>query len=506
MAEQLGIVQVPTGSAEIRDTWLQDVRLAAIDTGVEEPPIEPGTDLYIIGEANSQIALVGIANISIAAKDVNVLDATGDALDAIREGDGLPVVNPAGATGKIKVTVSGATTIANGTKLKLPNGLRIQTVGTFINPADQAEIDVAAIEDTGTLTNLKGGSAVQFVAAPTNVSKAAIVSSDFPLTGGTDKETDARKRDRILNTRRNKPAAGNWAYWRQFVLDNFAAAVDTYVYPALGGPSSHLIVPVRGFDRANNDYSRTPSSALVQAIRTSVQADANTGIETVVRGPANEAADFTLLVDIPDSVLAGGNGQGWTNTAPWPSLEVADADKVTITAVGADNDQLTLSANTATAPIEGQTEIAWWSSADRMFYTALVIDVTVATPGAWGISLDRPLVGIDGVGPQVGDYVCPNAQNLTAYGDTWVSLFEAFGPGEMTTDTDRLPRSLRNPNAADEDPHSMTRATLKGVTGQHVEITDIAFGYSPLTSPTVPAGVDDPPNILVPRRFAVYPL
>jgi hypothetical protein len=52
----------------------------------------------------------------------------------------------------------------------------------------------------------------------------------------------------------------------------------------------------------------------------------------------------------------------------------------------------------------------------------------------------------------------------------------------------------------------MTRATLKGVTGKHVEITDIAFGYSLLTSPTVPASVDDPPNILVPRRFAVYPL
>lgn len=505
MAEQLGIVQVPTGSAEIRDQWLQDVRLAAIDTGVAEPPVEPGTDYYLIGEANSQVALVGLANISLAAKDVNVLDATGEPLDAIREGDGLPVVSPAGATGKIKITVAGPTNVPTGTKLKLPNGLRIQTVGTVINPADQQEIDVAAIEDTGSLTNLKGGSAVQFVAAPTNVSKAAVVSSDFPLTGGTDKETDSRKRDRILNTRRNKPAAGNWAYWRQFVLDNFAAAVDTYVYPALGGPSSHLIVPVRAFDRANNDYSRTPSSALVQAIRTAVQADANTGIETVLRGPANEAADFTLLVDIPDSVLAGGNGQGWTNTNPWPSLEVADAGNVALSGTPADSASITVDAQTAVTPVDGQTEIAWWSSADRMFYTALVVSHSGGV-GAWVLNLDRPLVGIDGAVPQSGDYVCPSAQNLTAYGDTWVALFEALGPGEMTTDPDRLPRSLRNPNAADEDPHSMTRATLKGVTGKHVEITDITFGYAPATSPTVPATVDDPPNILVPRRFAIYPL
>ncbi len=505
MAEQLGIIQVPTGSAEIRDQWLQDVRLAAIDTGVDEPPVEPGTDYYLIAEANSQVALVGLANISIAAKDMSVLDATGDALDRIREADGLPEVEPSGSTGKIKVTVAGSTTIGNGTVLKLPNGLRIQTVGTVTNPADQQEIDVAAI-DTGSLTNLKGGSAVQFVAAPTNINKAAVVSSAFPLTGGTDAETDARKRDRILNTRRNKPAGGNWAYWRQFVLDNFAATVDTYVYPALGGPSSQLIVPVRAFDRENNDYSRVPSDALIQSIRNAIQTDANTSIDTFVRGPANQLVDFTLTVTIPSSTLSGGNGQGWTNTAPWPPLVGGDGGRVTVTSVGPDNDNLTIDADTAVAPVAGQTEIAWWSSADRLFYTALIIAPATGGAGAWVVNLDRPLVGIDGVGPSAGDYICPNAQNLAAYGETWVSLFEALGPGEMTADPDRIPRSLRNPNAADEDPHTVNTATLTRVTAKHPEITNIAFGYAPTTAPTVPATVDDEPNVLVPRRFAVYPI
>jgi hypothetical protein len=39
---------------------------------------------------------------------------------------------------------------------------------------------------------------------------------------------------------------------------------------------------------------------------------------------------------------------------------------------------------------------------------------------------------------------------------------------------------------------------------KHSEITDIELGYAPTTTPTVPASVDDPPNILVPRHFAVY--
>jgi hypothetical protein len=502
--EQLAIVSVPSGSAEIRDQWLQDVRLAAIDTGVAEPPIEPGTDWYLEAEANSQVALVGLANISISAKDANVLLATDDALDAIREGDGLPVVPPAGSTGKIKVTVAGPTTIGANTVLKLPNGLRIKTTLPVLNPADQAEVDVIAI-DTGALTNAKGGTAVQFVAAPTNVDQAAVVSSDFPLSGGTDAETDARKRDRILNTRRNKPAGGNWAYWRKVVLDNFGSIVDCYVHAAPGGPSSQVIIPVRNYDRANNDYSRAPSDALIQRIRSFVQSDSNGSIETVVRSPADELVDFTLLVELPQSTLSGGNGQGWTNSLVWPTLEVSDAGRVTITSVGADNDSLTINADTAVSPIAGQTEIAWWSRTDRLFYTALIVSVTGGT-GAWVVGLDRPLVGIDGVGPSAGDFICPSAQNLALYGATWVAMMEALGTGELIeNDNDRLPRALRNPNAADEDPHSITNASLQVVTGKHREVTDIAFGYAPQTSPTVPASVDDPPNVLVPRHFAVYP-
>ncbi|HTJ17837.1 MAG TPA: baseplate J/gp47 family protein [Steroidobacteraceae bacterium] len=504
MAEQFATIFVPSGSAELRDQWLQDARLAAIDTGVAEPPIEPGTDWYIKAEADAQLGLVALANIAIHGKSTNVLTAVGDDLDAIREGDGLPVVQPAGSTGKIKITVFGATTIATGTQAKLPNGLRIRTVGTVVNPADQQEIDVEAI-DVGTLTNLKGGEAVQFVSAPTNVAKAAKVSNAFPLTGGTDAENDARKRARILNTRRNKPAGGNWAYWRQFVQDRFASISDTYVYAAPGGPSSQLIVPVRAFDRSANDYSRSPSTTLIQKIRNTIQSDATTGVETVVRASADELVDFTLLIEIPASTLSGGNGQGWTNQSVWPTLEVADANKVTVSGSPSDYSQITVTANTATAPSNGQTEIAWWSPADRMFYTGLVISHT-GSAGAWALTLDRPLVGKNGVGVANGDFICPNAQNLTAYGESWVALLESLGPGEiLENDPDRLPRALRNPNASDEAPSSITKATLKGFTNKHPEVTDIDFGYAPTATPTVPASVDDPPNILVPRHFAVYP-
>jgi uncharacterized phage protein gp47/JayE len=499
-----GIIQLPKNSGELRQQILQDYALAAIELGYDEPPIAPGTDIYFIAEAVSKVCLIGLANTASNASAVNVLTATGADLDAIREALGLPEVEPSGSSGKVVITVSGNTTIGSGTQLKLTNGLRIQTVGTYINPADQSEVDVTAI-DTGELTNLAAGGEVEFVSAPTNVAAKAKVSNSFPLTGGTDIEDDERKRGRILNTLRNKPGGGNWGEIRQIVFDEHGFVQDCYVFPAPGGPSSQLIVPVRAFDPANNDYTRAPSSALLQAIRNTIQAESNTGVETVVRAPAEESADFAIQIEIPESALSGGNGQGWTDPDPWPQLEDGDGGNITITSVGTNNDEITVDAVTTTEPVDGQTNIAWWSPADRKFYSALVVDHSGGTT-AWVLTLDRPLVGIDGVGPASGDYICPNAQNLSAYGDTWVSIFNELGPGEVTTDVNRLPRAKRHPYATDEDPAAVTNTVLAGFKQKHPEITDFSFAYSPTTTPTIPDSVDDPPNILVPGNLGFYPV
>jgi uncharacterized phage protein gp47/JayE len=499
-----GVIYFPKSSAELREQFLQDYALAAIEADFDEPPVAPGTDIYFIGEAVSKICLIGLANTAISAKSVNILTATGADLDAIREAYGIDEVEPSGSSGKIVVTIAGSTTIGSGQAFKLPNGLRGHVVGTYINPADQAEIDVTA-DDVGSLTNLAAGGEVEFVAAPTNVAAKAKVSNSFPLTGGTDVESDTRKRDRILNVLRNKPGGGNWGQIRQLVLDEHGFVQDCYVFPAPGGPSSQLIVPVREFDKANNDYSRAPSAALLQAIRGTVQAESNVGIESVIRAADEEDADFAIEIEIPSSQLSGGNGEGWTDPEPWPQLEVADGGYVTITAVGASNDSITVDAATTTEPLDGQTNVAWWSPADRKFYTALVTDHSGATT-AWVLTLDRPLVGKNGVGPAAGDYISPNAQNLSAYGDTWVSMFNELGPGEVTSDVNgRLPRSKRHPYTTDEDPSTLSRTVLSKLNQQHTEITDIAFTYSPTTAPTVPASVDDPPAVLIPRHLAFYP-
>lgn len=497
-----GQLATPSGAAELRDQYLRDIALAAIDAGIETPPVQPGSDWYIGGTGLANELLIVYANQSIGLAAHNVLTATGADLDAIRIGLGLPQVADSGSSGKIVIRVFGATTLVDGTQFILPNGLRGKVVGTYTNPSDYAEVNAQAI-DVGEKTNLAAGQVVRFVSPPSNIGTDARVSDGEPLTGGTDSESDERKRARILNTLRNKPAGGNWAHIREIVLEGLGSVQDCYVYPAIGGPGSAKVVPVRQFDRARNSFTRELSTAALATVRGLVQSNLPTPMEIVVQAAADQDTDFTLSVTIPESSQNGGNGLGWTDAAPWPPLVVADAGKVTVSSANSTYDQITVTANTTTTPLAGLTHVSWWSPVDLKFYTAL-ITAKSGSSSTWALTLDRALVASDGTPVATGDYISPAAFNLEKYGISWVALFESLGPGENTADSNRLPRALRHPFATTEDPHSLNAGTIASWSKQFPEISDYEVSYSSATSPTVPATIDLPPNVLVPRHFGVY--
>src|SRR5262245_40263765 len=97
----------PRNADELKAQLLRDIRLAAIDSGLSEPPTQPGTDWDLLATAQANMALLGFGNINASAEDNSVLTATGQALDDIRVAEGLPEVAAAGATGKLVVTVAG---------------------------------------------------------------------------------------------------------------------------------------------------------------------------------------------------------------------------------------------------------------------------------------------------------------------------------------------------------------------------------------------------------------
>jgi len=506
MAIEVGKIYVPANAEEIRDDFLTDIRLEAIKQGVPNPPVLPGSDWHVLATAVANMSLIQYSNLRISEDNGNVLTATGSALDSIREAYGLPEVPASPATGNIVVSVVGVLpiTMPDGTEFVLPNGFRGKVSGTFLNVFDGGEVNVVTI-DKGDDANLAAGEAVQFVSPPVNVETEAAVSVNAPLAGGADEETDERKRARILNRLQNVPAGGNWGDLVETSLNALASLQYAFVYPALGGPASVKVALSKNQSPSNQDFSRELNAAAINIVRAQIYAKMPSPMEVVVQSVADESVDASVLLEIPDAATAGGNGQGWMDAVPWPQLVPADGGFCQAIAPGASYD-LEVVANTVVAPIPGQTHIAWWSDLDQKFYTRLVTGIVVAGPPNWLLTLDAPLISSNGSPNILNNYISPAAVNMAAYGETWQGIANGLGPGENTTDVNRLPRSLRHPFEQTSWLSSLTIQQLTVLTQAHSEIIDASWSFRSLSEPTVPVLVSDAPRVLVPDNFGIYKL
>lgn len=501
---QPGKIYVPKNAEELRDTWLRDIRLAAIEAGLAEPPIQPGTDLYIRATANAHARLIQYANLAISDDGTSVLTATGADLDEKRRAHGLPEVKPSPSTGSVDVGVEGGgtVTIPNLAQLVLPNGLRAQVAGNHPGIADGDPVDIVTI-DTGAATVLPAGSKLRFVSPPLNVKTEATVSVAAPLTGGTDAESDDRKRDRILNRLANPPAGGNWSHKIEIALNSLASLQYAFVYPALGGPASEKVVLVRDFDVDGAVFTRELDTGALDIVRAALQAEFGAPFELVVQSAVDANVDVSVEVSIPNSVEAGGDGTGWKNAAPWPPL--TGAETACTVSVYAGSTSVTIDADTATPPVAGVTRIVWWSPNDMRFHERTVTAQSGGTT-AWVCSLDAPLIDSTNTAAAVGDYISPAAENMEGYGASWLDVMRKMGPGEQTSDANRIPRALREPEpTAGRWPYSLTILQLQQLVAKHSEMTDAAYVYRSATTPTVPGSVNTAPNVFVPRHFGIYP-
>lgn len=501
-------IYVPASASEIRDDFLTDVRLEGrkhADEDEVDRITRPGTDWFILATAMGNLGILQYSNITKADTNANILTATGDSLDDFREALGLAEVNPTSATGRLVVSMSPSSAVANfnNHEFVLPNGKRGKVDGVHIGVVDQGEVPVITI-DTGSDCNLAANNVVQFISPPPNVKTQAKVSVNAPLTGGIDEETDERKRDRILNRLQTVPAGGNWGYCIEQALNALATVQYAFVYPALGGPGSSKVVIVKDIDTDLFDFSRSLSAQATAIVRDALHAAMPDETEIVVASAVSESTDVAILLSLPDAVGAGGNGLGWFDPAPWPPLAGGDT-RVVITAVALGGSQITVNASTAVSPIAGQTHVSWWSNIDQSFQTQLVTAVAGGA-GAWVLTLDRALVDHNNATATAGEYISPAAVNISAYGQTWRESMRRLGPGENTSDANRIPRALRRPFIADAWNPSLTVKQLLDLSDAHAEISDVSWSYRSLSTPTVPASVATAPNVLASRHFGIYKL
>lgn len=501
-----GKLYLPKTSAELSQLFRDDLELEALSIGIASPPVQYGTDWWLLSEAEGRMAILLVALIQNAESNSSVLSAVGVSLDTIRKAYGLPVAPPTYANGKVKVgVVSGTVSINNGTPITI-NSVQYTVDGTHMGVADEDEIDVVC-SVTGDQGNQVGGTAGSFSPAPLGVKAALTVSYAVPLTGGTDTESPQRMRDRIRNRLQNTPAGGNAGHIIELANSVITNLDGVYVYPALGGPGSAKVVPVKAIDPDSNDFSRTLDSSALNLVRQEIYALTPTPMWIVVQASADEAVDVSLIVDIPDSILAGGDGTGWLDETPWPPITTGGSgtgyDFCAVTTSPTSTTQITVSSQDATGPSAGQTQISWWAPGDQKFRTYLVTAVA-GSAGAWQLTVDRPMLDSDNNSVAAGDWICPAATHMDEYGKAWRDIMGTLGPGENTSDPYR-PFALRYPTADFGTQSDINTKLLVTLVGSHDSLRGASYQYRSLTAPTVPSSIDTAPNVLTLDNFGIYP-
>jgi hypothetical protein len=497
-------LKIPSNPEEFADDFLRDIELGAIGIGVSTPPVQVGTDWWIMSRGIGQMAFQVAAAVNQADADGSVLTATGQALKDIRDADGLEAITGSTATGKIVLRVSGVRSVMDGEPGKI-GSIRYTVVGNWIGVTDEDEITVVSV-DKGTAANAEPPAVFKFDSAPLGIQANATVSTLEPIRGGLDAENDESMRARILDRRRNTPAGGNVGHIREIAFAAVGSLQEVYCYPALGGPGSVKVVPVKAIEPDNNDFSRILSTSALSLVRNKVQAELPMPAGVWVEAVAEQSVDVSILLDIPDSALVGGSGAGWVDADPWPVIgTLTYAAVTTVTA----SDDITITTGSATAPVAGLTSICWWAPGDQKFRTYLVTSITTAGGGptyTHRVTVDRPMVDSDNNPVATGDYISPAAVNAEKYGNTWRDLMGTLGPGENTSDANRLPFALRRPLMSEGPQSELNRRLLSQLNSAHDEIANTDWSYRSATTPTVPGSVLSPPNVLTLDNFGIYEL
>lgn len=446
--------------AEWKAIMLEDVELQALDADVAIPPTAKGSDLDIKLTTTANALGILTSNQVIQAADMDPTNAEGDALEAIRIADGLPEVPANPASGKIRVKSTALTTVTvlDGTKLLCPGAMYAQVVGTVSGVVTGSELPIVMTK-AGSAGNLEAGTKVRFTDTPSGLATEAVIVET--MTDGTDKESDPKKRRRILNRRQNPPKSANWSHVREVALGATNAIDNAFVYPAIGGPASQkTVVLAPWFNSGGLGQSRAASAGAIAAVGSALDAAFPTGDALyVVQSPTNERVALRVLMK-----LRPGNAS-WIDSAPWPRY-ATEVDVVT----SALTFEVLIAAGEL-APTVGKS-IAVWSEADLAFRTAVIQSVLHSgiedarysiTVSAWEGGAFTNVPGL---------MLSPAAGNMKAWGDAMLEIFGLQTPGENCL-AYQEPGSLRKPTESNDEPSGFGAREIGAFADQFDEIDNV---------------------------------
>jgi uncharacterized phage protein gp47/JayE len=496
-------------AAEIRDNYLRAIKAGLIARGVATPNVGPGSDDYITAQATGNEVEVVSYNTVLAADQLMPDTAIGDNLARIMAIYGLSLKGAGVSLGYIVFSTSATTGVSTDAQLQDPLGnlIKVTTGGTYAN-GDLIPVESIAV---GSATNLAGGTFLKWVSPPAYANPTSPLSADG-MSGGVDQEKDDDGRARLLSILRNFPGSGNASQVAAFAEQANPSVEIAFVYDGANGPgTSH--VAVAGYASASTSRRRAVTASVLADASSAVQNQLPAYVESVITTTADVEANASFVLTMPAATTASppGDGSGFVDANPFPSITGATNKRARVIASDITPTSTKFSVESMAAPSSGQS-VCWVDRDTFSLHTAkiLTLDATYAapagsTPGRYGITIDTPFVSTVGSIPADGDYIFPLATNTQTYLDIVLVTFGELGPYEKQLSA-ALPKALRQPRYYVSNTYSLGDRFLRDLENAGQEVLTAAWGWQNggTTAPSLPANITDAPNIFVPARLGWY--
>ena len=196
------------------------------------------------------------------------------------------------ASGPVTLTGSNGSTVGLGVILIRSDGAKFETVDEATISGGTATITVMA-QLAGSAGSTDAGVALTFESPIAGVSSSATVATGG-LANGSEEETDAALRARLLERMRTPPHGGAAADYVAWALE-VQGVTRAWVYPLEGGPGTVTVRFVR-----DDDATIIPDAGEVTAVQAHIDQVAPVTAAVTVAAPAAVPINYTISVT-PDT-------------------------------------------------------------------------------------------------------------------------------------------------------------------------------------------------------------
>ncbi len=428
--------------------------------------VGPGSGPDIEARADGDVAMVLYADIATASANTNLIGATGPALLAKAAAVGIDGKLPAaGGAGFVIIAAAenGGTIEAGKVLVHNPSKQRfaVSVTDTYVSGQLCPILGI----DVGTATNLPAGTILDWAEDIPGILPTVLVADNgdglgVGLEGGRPEETDQELIERIIDLRKNPPASGNSAEYRQAARKTPGLAIETvFAYEAVFGPGTIALLPL--MRTSSPGGSRIPNVAQAEAVEAQVR---NSGF------PGDDGIFLMLAEEVPVDVYIAVKftkaAKPWTNRVPWPPY--AGASPVRVSSATSST-QFTLETSSfITDPTVG-TVIAFYDSANRRFVRKQISAVTILSARQrWAVTCvstanasDTSYIPRADVGAVKGQKASPYSESLALLVLPMLTYFKGLGPGEtFAVFPDEGTRQKRQPENPEEWPHQVSSRDL----------------------------------------------